>query len=137
MAGELLVSASHPAAGESEPEAFRILAGRETPGAVLHLPERFDPERAEALAGRRRGVALELGFGGGHARVRRVIEGSRAELVGLREGDVLLTIDGTEPASRREATRLLRGAPGVGAVLLVRRGEQEVLLHVQRETWLP
>lgn len=136
-AGDVDVVASHPAAGESEPASFRILAGRETPGVVLHLPERFDPARAPALSGRRRGVALEVSFVDGEARVRRVIEGTHAERAGLRRGDILLAIDGSEPSDAGEARRLLRGGAGIGAVLRVRRDDREVLLHVQRETWLP
>lgn len=136
-AGELDVVASHPAAGESEPASFRVLAGRETPGVVLHLPERYDPRRAAELAGRRRGVALEVGSADGEVRVRRVIEGSHAQSVGLRRGDVLVEIDGATPHDAREARDQLRGAEGVGAILRVRRDDREVVLHVQRESWLP
>jgi len=52
-------------------------------------------------------------------------------------GDVLLEIDGEEPANAAEARRLLRGAAGIGAILRVQRGDLEATLHVQRETWLP
>lgn len=135
--GEVELVASHPAAGESPAEAVRVLAARETLGIVLHLSERFDPDQAQARSGRRRGVALHLSWREGLARVRAVIEGSRAERAGLREGDILTVIDGETPSSLREARRLLRGAPGIGAVLGVRRGDREVLLHVEREVWFP
>lgn len=52
-AGDAWPSARHPAAGEVQARySSRIRAGEETPGLVLHLPERFDEERGNArLAG--------------------------------------------------------------------------------------
>ena len=116
---------------------MRVLRGRETPGVVIHLPEPFDPSRAAALEGRRRGVAIELSWVDDQARIRRVIEDSHAARSGLRAGDRVLAIDGNEPSALAEARRLLRGSPSVGAILRVRREEREVTLHVRREVWLP
>ncbi len=135
--GHRSVVASHPAAGESDPVDVRVLTGRETPGVVLHLPERFDPSRASALEGRRRGVAIELTRIDSETRVERVISGSHAERAGIRAGDRLLSIDGVTPADLAEARRLLRGSPSVGAILSVGRGVREATLHVRREVWLP
>lgn len=136
-AGDVVPRASHPAAGEVEADPVRILEGRETLGVVLHLPERFDPERASTLEGRRRGVAIQLQQAGDEVRIRHVIEGSRAEQIGLRAGDVLLEVDG-EPVTRASAARrALAGPSSVPAILLVRRGDEEVDLMVDRETWLP
>ncbi|MBX3270948.1 MAG: carboxypeptidase regulatory-like domain-containing protein [Sandaracinaceae bacterium] len=134
-AGATELVASHPAAGRSEPERVRVLAGRETPGIVLRLPERLDASRAGELEGRRRGVALELGWSDDAARVRAAF--GHAALAGLRAGDVLVSVDGVAPSELAEARRLLRGAPNVGAVLRVRRGTREAILHVPREIWLP
>ncbi|MCB9591329.1 MAG: carboxypeptidase regulatory-like domain-containing protein [Sandaracinaceae bacterium] len=136
-AGQVAVVASHPAGGTSDAEDVRVLAGRETLGVVLHLPERLDPTRAAALEGSRRGVALEVAWAQGAARVRSVIPDSHADRAGLRPGDVLVAIDEVEPTSAAEAERLLRGAPNVGAVVEVRRGDRHATLHVQREVWLP
>ncbi|MCA9610907.1 MAG: carboxypeptidase regulatory-like domain-containing protein [Myxococcales bacterium] len=136
-AGEAEVVASHPGAGTSGAQEVRILAGRETPGVVLHLPERLDASRAGALAGRRRGVAVEVAWTRGHARIRAVIANSQAERAGLRQGDELLVIDGSAPEGLADAQRLLRGAPNVGAILQVRRGERVATLHVPREVWVP
>lgn len=136
-AGSAEVVASHPAAGQSRPEPVRVLAGRETPGVVLHLPERLDPSRASALEGRRRGVAVEVSWSGDHARVRAVVPDSHAARSGLRPGDALLAIDGEAPSDVEDARRLLRGAPNVGAVIHLRRGAREATLHVPREVWLP
>lgn len=135
--GEVIAVASHPAAGEAESDATRLYEGRETLGVVIHLPERFDAERAGALPGRRRGVALEVSQAGDEIRVREVSPGGGAARAGLRPGDVLLEIDGDAPGSARQARRLLAGSPSVPAVLAVRRGDREVTLVVERETWTP
>ncbi len=136
-AGTMIARASHPAAGEGESGTVRVLAGRETPGLVLRLSERFDPERAASLPGRRRGVALTVTAARGAVRVQHVVPESRAAAAGLREGDVLETIDDVAPESAAHAARLLRGAPSVPAILGVRRGEERGVLVVERESWLP
>lgn len=134
--GSVTPSASHPACGEVEAAPVRILEGRETLGVVLHLPERFDPERAATLEGRRRGVALELRADGDAVLVARAIDGSRAARVGLREGDRLLVIDGEEVGDVRSATRALAGPVGVPAILRVQRDDFVTDLLVDREVWL-
>lgn len=136
-AGTMIARASHPAAGEGETGTVRVLAGRETPGLVVRLSERFDPERAASLPGRRRGVAVIVASARGAVRVQHVVPESRAARAGLREGDVLESIDDVAPESGAHATRLLRGAPGVPAIVAVRRGEERGVLVVERESWLP
>ena len=136
-AGQVVVHASHPAAGEGASHAVRVLAGRETLGVIVRLPERYDADRAEALPGRQRGVALEVEESRGAIRVRAVIAGSHAERAGLREGDVLEQIDGVEPESGRRAAALLRGAVGVPAVIELSRGEERATVLIERESWLP
>jgi protocatechuate 3,4-dioxygenase beta subunit len=135
-AGDLDLSASHPAAGEGMTSA-RALVGRETLGLVIRLAERFDAERAAALPGRRRGVAVLVSRSGGAVRVRVVTPESGAERAGLRPGDVLISIDGEAPRDARHADRLLTGAPSVPALVQVRRGAREALLVVEREVWIP
>lgn len=135
--GMVTVRASHPAAGESASAPVRVLAGRETPGVVVRLPERFDADRAAELPGLRRGVALSVEQRGGEVRVRHVIARSHAERSGLRAGDVLEQIDGIAPESATHAAALLRGAPGTPAVLVVRRGDTRATVLVERESWLP
>lgn len=133
----VVVHAEHPAAGAAESAPQRVLAGRETLGVVIRLPERFDPDRAEALPGRRRGVALEVEGRRGQVRIREVIGGSHADRAGLRAGDVLERIDGERPESAGHAATLLRGASGVAAVLEIRRGDEQATVLVERESWTP
>lgn len=135
--GHVDLVASHPAAGTSDPVDVRILTGRETPGVVLHLPRRFDASSAGALEGRRRGVAIEVGWADGAPVIERVIEDSHAERAGLRPGDALIAIDGEVPDSADEARRLLRGAASLGAIIHMQRGAREATLFVPREVWLP
>jgi S1-C subfamily serine protease len=51
---------------------------------------------------------------------------------GLREGDLLLAVDGTAVASVREAFRWLLGAPNSSVVLTVRRKGTEQSVSVLR-----
>jgi hypothetical protein len=134
--GTVEVLARHPAAGEGRSRTTRVFAGQGTPGVLVHLSERFDPERAQSLPGRRRGVAL-IATGSREVRVSRVVPGSSAERSGLREGDVLLEIDGTVPTSASHAARLLAGAVGVPAIVRAQRGEETATLVIDRESWLP
>jgi hypothetical protein len=136
-AGMLTLRAAHPAAGEGESRTSRVFAGTDTPGVVVRLSERFDPERAASLPGRQRGVAILAASAGGRVTVREVMRGSRAERVGLRAGDVLLEIDGTAPESAGQAARLLAGSTDVPAILRVQRDDTEAIVVVERETWLP
>ncbi|MGE0785797.1 MAG: carboxypeptidase regulatory-like domain-containing protein [Sandaracinaceae bacterium] len=135
-AGSFLLRAAHPAAGATEREAVRVLEGRETPGVVLHLPERLDPSRAGTLGGQRRGVAIELAADGAAVIIRRVVHGSRAEHVGLRTGDRLLAVDGADVTTPRSAARALTGPLGVPALLVVERDGEAAWLFVERERWL-
>lgn len=135
--GLVVTRASHPAAGEGAAREARVMAGRETPGLVVRLPERFDPARAGRLPGQRQGVAVLVATTRDEVRVRHVVVDSHAARAGLRAGDVLEAIDGVEPGGTAEASRLLRGAPTVPATLVVRRGAQRAVLLVERERWTP
>lgn len=136
-AGDVVPHAAHPAAGEVQGDAVRILEGRETLGVVLHLPERFDAERAATLEGRRRGVAIELAARDGALVISRVGEDSRAARVGLRPGDRVLRIDDETAADPAAARRALAGPPSVPAILRVERDGDPVDLLVDREVWIP
>ena len=81
-----------------------------------HLLDRTD---AEAVEPRRMGVSLE------GMRVTRVSGRGKAKEAGWQEGDVILSIDGTEPKDREAVTEIVR-AGGAKKVFKLRRGEEVV-----------
>lgn len=80
-----------------------------------HLVERTNLRAPEP---RRMGVFLD------GLRIRRVIEGSRAERAGWQEDDVIVAIDGKTLESARDLQRLLQEGPSRKRIRL-RRGEEE------------
>jgi regulator of sigma E protease len=54
----------------------------------------------------------------------RILQGSAAEIAGLRPGDRVLSIDGTPIGTFQELYDWVRAHPGAAAALQVRRGEQ-------------
>ena len=73
----------------------------------------------------RLGVRLDEGFPGPGARIAGVVDGSLAKEMGLREGDLLLALDGAEAGDAR-AVRAALGKKAFGQDLVVRfrRGEE-------------
>ncbi|MGF1468262.1 MAG: carboxypeptidase regulatory-like domain-containing protein [Sandaracinaceae bacterium] len=126
-----------PTAGTGRSGPHRVDAGRETPGVVLRLDEVLDEDRPGTASGRRQGVALAVAGAGDELRVAWVGAASRAAEAGLRPGDVLLTVDGWTPEDAEDAGELLRGPPGVAAVIEVRRAGETAVLLVERESYLP
>jgi hypothetical protein len=133
--GSVEIEASHPASGAGRSHPVRVWSGETVTGTMVRLSERFDPARAAELPPPRRGVAIVPD--GSPVRAATVIPGSRAWIAGVRDGDELVSIDGSEPTDADDAERLLRGPSGVPAVILVRRGEVEAVLVVDRESWSP
>lgn len=62
--------------------------------------------------------------------VADVAGGSPAAKGGLRPGDVIVTIDGTEPRTNRHVTELIQEAGGKPQTYVVRRGEETHTLQV-------
>lgn len=80
------------------------------------------------------GLAITLAEGAGRELViAQVAEGSEAERAGLREGDVLLSIDGVRPTDLRDARLRLSGAPGSDVVVEITRDGDTLRLRVARE----
>jgi acetyl esterase/lipase len=71
--------------------------------------------------------ALDFGIRGSGTRINRVVNGSNAEQIGLRSGDVILTINNQPASPDTDVAELLRGYPSGRPVLLtVTRGGESV-----------
>ena len=149
-AGDLMLMARHPAAGTgSTSRPIRVDAGELVQDAYIRLSGRIpfadgeaesevrseDPEGEAGEGQRVTGVAIAVAMGDQETEISAVVEGSRAARAGLRVGDQLIEIDDMPVNSPGEARSMLRGAEGVPAILRVRRGRQERVVHVQRERY--
>ena len=73
--------------------------------------------------------ALDFGIRGSGTRVNRVVKGSNAEQIGLRSGDVVVTINNQPASPGADVADLLRGFPsGRPLLLTVTRGGEPVRL---------
>jgi len=91
------------------------------------------PPAAGAGQGRRVsfGTMPDFAFAGPGVKVAGVTPGSPAEKAGVREGDVLLKVDGQDVADLQGFAGILRGlAPGQTVKTVLRRGGQEQTLEV-------
>jgi hypothetical protein len=79
------------------------------------------------------GVALDLVGEAGRAVVAAVAPGGAAERGGLRPGDRVVAVDGQSLSGVSGVARALRGRRGSPVLILVERGEEELLLVVERE----
>jgi len=71
--------------------------------------------------------ALDFGIRGSGTRINRVIKGSNAEQIGLRSGDVVLTINNQPASPGTDLAELLRGYPsGRPLLITVARGGESV-----------
>jgi S1-C subfamily serine protease len=93
------------------------------------------PGAAPAGGGQGRRVSFgtmpDFAFAGPGVKVAGVTPGSPAEKAGVKEGDVLLKIDGKNVANLQGFSGLLRGlAPGQTVKVVLLRGGQEQTLDV-------
>jgi carboxyl-terminal processing protease len=117
-------------------------------GHTVYLtPEELEAER-DALEGRVTGIGVLVDRRAGQPVVISVVDGSPADLAGLRSGDLLVSIDGHEVARLPESDlgALVRGEPGTTVRLEVDRpGSAEPFeitivrqeLEVPPVTWAP
>jgi aminopeptidase N len=93
------------------------------------------PTGAPAAAGQGRRVSFgtmpDFAFAGPGVKVAGVTPGSPAEKAGVKEGDVLLRLDGKEVANLQGFSDILRGlTPGQAVKVVLSRGGQEQTLDV-------
>ena len=70
--------------------------------------------------------SIDFGIRASGARINRVVKGSNAEQIGLRSGDVVLTLN-NQPADGADVAELLRGYPsGRPLMITVSRGGESV-----------
>jgi S1-C subfamily serine protease len=87
--------------------------------------------------------ADHTGFGvrirGGELVVKQVLEGSPADMAGLREGDVLVSLEGTPvgPESLDRLKSLLPHSPGRRLEAVVRREGEEMEMELTSAELLP
>jgi len=73
--------------------------------------------------------ALDFGIRGSGTRINRVVKGSNAEQIGLRSGDVVLTINNQSAVPGVDIAELLRAYPsGRPLLVTVTRGDESVRL---------
>ncbi len=104
------------------------------PHTVLLPPESFQ-DLGVRTRGRFGGIGAEIRAERRRIRVVRVLPEGPAERAGLRDGDMVLEIDGRSTVNMRgeEAQQLLRGPVGEPVELRARRGKRAVEITVVRE----
>jgi aminopeptidase N len=115
----------------AEPLTSTIVASK--PGAPSGATGRPAAAPGERPGGRRVsfGTMPDFAFGGPGVRVAGVTPGSPAEKAGVREGDVLLSVDGRDVADLRGFAAILGELkPGQTVAVVLRRGEREETLAV-------
>ena len=113
--GEQVLHARHGDSEASSKSPVRVVAGEETPGAVIRLPDVIDEELAEPEAPRGKSpsaAALRFVTRGAAVVVDQVAAGSAAERAGLQAGDVLVAVNGEPVRSAAQARGMLSPLAG-------------------------
>ncbi|MGM0628744.1 MAG: aspartyl protease family protein, partial [Candidatus Fermentibacterota bacterium] len=112
---------------------FRLWLDYRRQRVILEPSELYDEGLPEDVTGF--GVRIR----GGRLVVNRVLEGSPADLAGMREDDVLVSVDGVPvgPSGLDTLNRLLPERPGREVDLLVRRSGMELELTLESAPLLP
>ena len=107
--------------------ALRGLAAAVDDPYTAFLPPVENKEVKDNLNGRYEGIGAELGMRDDQLTVIAPLDGSPAQMAGVRSGDVILKVDDEETASLTlsEAVTKIRGPAGEVVVLTLRRGEEE------------
>jgi protocatechuate 3,4-dioxygenase beta subunit len=127
-AGEIVLAVRHASAGELR-LGRDVVRGRDDVGVRVHLPGRLDDAPLASGAARTRSIALVLDD---DRSVSQVIRGSTAERVGIRAGDVVVSVDAEDVTSAAAARAGFAGPPGPALLTLTRDGEAYVV-RVERE----
>jgi membrane-associated protease RseP (regulator of RpoE activity) len=119
--------------GRGTSARVEVVSGRVTSDVRIELSEAVGDDDALSTGG----VAITMGEreSGDYLDVVvvQVAEGSEAERGGLSVGDLIVSIDGHEPANMTDARLRLGGPAGSDVVVEVNRDGAEVRLRVARE----
>jgi len=112
---------------------FRLWLDYRRQRVILEPSELYDEGLPEDVTGF--GVRIR----GGRLVVNRVLEGSPADLAGMREDDVLVSVEGVPvgPSALNTLNRLLPERPGREVDVLVRRSGMELELTLESAPLLP
>jgi carboxyl-terminal processing protease len=114
-----------------------MLAATDDPYAALLSPEEQSQLQELVNGGEIVGIGVWLHPVKRGLRVSGVIPGTPAERMGLRAGDIIVTIDGKAvPAPKKgvDRTKPLRGEPGTSVKLELLRSEQRITVEITRES---
>lgn len=78
----------------------------------------------------RLGVMIDRDEDDGQVKIVGVTSGSVAERSGIQKGDIVLEVDGTKLAKRRDLTKIVRRDRGKTVQLKIKRGDAELVLEV-------
>lgn len=105
-----------------------------------YYPEEDSEELTSISSGQYGGIGAYIQQRNGSVIISDPIYGAPARLAGLRHGDVILSIDGTDVSTMRETdkvSRMLRGQPGTTVKVAVRRPYTEdslITVDILRKT---
>lgn len=119
------------------PDGIALVFPKNGARAAADRPDQpQEPEMPAVPAGQkpRLGVAVQSAGAGGGVEIIQVIEGSLAQKLGLRQGDVIMTIDGKASDDPQEfADAIYAAAPGKTLKLVIIRDDQEHEFDVKLE----
>lgn len=108
---------------------------KKDPYTRCYAPER-DEDVREVTQGRFSGIGVSLRLAEDGLLVVRVMPMSPAKEVGVRPGDVIVSVEGRRirPATAQSSIDRIKGMPGTRVAISVRRGERELDFTIKRES---
>lgn len=113
-----------------------VISSLEDPYTSFFTPEEAE-EYMKGISGEFEGIGVVLGQKDGFVLVETVMEGRPAANAGVKNGDLIIKVDGQEITGKTpsEAAQLIRGPKGSKVKLDILRSESnEITLEVERQT---
>lgn len=115
----------------SEEELKEIVANIGDPYAQYFTAEEYE-EFQRRYMGDYVGIGISVMQEGENIVIKSVFEDTPAEDAGIQPEDVIILVDGTEPADVDEAIEMISGDPGTEVAVTVRRGEEDLEFKMKR-----